>query len=276
MCKNCDLNKYSVLMTVYKKDNPLYFKMALDSMINQTLKPDEIIIVKDGEITNELEDVICQNKKRGNIIEVQLDKNVGLGKALNEGLKMCKNELVARMDADDISLPERCEKQVRKFKEYPNLDIVGCSVKEFVNEPNNIVGKRDVPSDNMSIRKYAKRRDPFNHPTVMYKKSKVLKYGPYKNYRKNQDTALWIDLLSNNCIAANISEYLLLFRFDESTYKKRKTWINTKLLIQIRWNGFKIKFNSFFDFLIVAISQLAVYVLPINFQKYLYRNFLRS
>ncbi|MBS6375028.1 MAG: glycosyltransferase [Erysipelotrichaceae bacterium] len=276
MCENCDLNKYSVLMTVYKKDNPLYFKMALDSMINQTLKPDEIIIVKDGEITNELEDVICQNKKRGNIIEVQLDKNVGLGKALNEGLKMCKNELVARMDADDISLPERCEKQVRKFKEYPNLDIVGCSVKEFVNEPNNIVGKRDVPSDNMSIRKYAKRRDPFNHPTVMYKKSKVLKYGPYKNYRKNQDTALWIDLLSNNCIAANISEYLLLFRFDESTYKKRKTWINTKLLIQIRWNGFKIKFNSFFDFLIVAISQLAVYVLPINFQKYLYRNFLRS
>lgn len=276
MCKNCDLNKYSVLMTVYKKDNPLYFKMALDSMINQTLKPDEIIIVKDGEITNELEDVICQNKKRGNIIEVQLDKNVGLGKALNEGLKMCKNELVARMDADDISLPERCEKQVRKFKEYPNLDIVGCSVKEFVNEPNNIVGKRDVPSDNMSIRKYAKRRDPFNHPTVMYKKSKVLKYGPYRNYRKNQDTALWIDLLSNNCIAANISEYLLLFRFDESTYKKRKTWINTKLLIQIRWNGFKIKFNSFFDFLIVAISQLAVYVLPINFQKYLYRNFLRS
>lgn len=276
MCKNCDLNKYSVLMTVYKKDNPLYFKMALDSMINQTLKPDEIIIVKDGEITNELEDVICQNKKRGNIIEVQLDKNVGLGKALNEGLKMCKNELVARMDADDISLPERCEKQIRKFKEYPNLDIVGCSVKEFVNEPNNIVGKRDVPSDNMSIRKYAKRRDPFNHPTVMYKKSKVLKYGPYRNYRKNQDTALWIDLLSNNCIAANISEYLLLFRFDESTYKKRKTWINTKLLIQIRWNGFKIKFNSFFDFLIVAISQLAVYVLPINFQKYLYRNFLRS
>ena len=236
MCKNCDLNKYSVLMTVYKKDNPLYFKMALDSMINQTLKPDEIIIVKDGEITNELEDVICQNKKRGNIIEVQLDKNVGLGKALNEGLKMCKNELVARMDADDISESERFEKQINAFKE-DNEVVVTSGYTVDISSNGDDYGIRKVPLDNMSIRRYAKRRDPFNHPTVMYKKSKVLKYGPYRNYRKNQDTALWIDLLSNNCIAANISEYLLLFRFDESTYKKRKTWINTKLLIQIRWNG---------------------------------------
>ena len=268
--------KYSVLMTVYKNDNPEYFDLALKSMINQTVKADEIVIVKDGKITKELQNVIDNNKKKfKKIVEVDLEKNIGLGLALNEGLKVCKNELVARMDSDDISEPDRCEKQLELFKVNQDLDIVGCPVKEFIDEKNNVVGYRNVPIDNDSIHKYARRRDPFNHPTVMYKKSKVLKVGGYGDYRKNQDTDLWIKMLHDGCKGANINEYLFNFRFDNNTYKKRKSWTNTKLLIKIRWNGYKIGFSSLLDFLVISCAQLAMFIMPTMIQKLVYKKVLR-
>jgi glycosyltransferase involved in cell wall biosynthesis len=272
------MEKFSVLMAVYKSDNPEYFKLSLNSILNQTVMPDEIILVKDGSVPSEIQTVIdtLDEQYPGIIHQVQLKKNLGLGLALNEGIKACNNELIARMDSDDISLPDRFEKQLAVFASTPEMDIVGCPVKEFVATPDNVVGKRDVPLDNAAIHRCAKRRDPFNHPTVMYRKSKVLEHGPYGDYRKNQDTALWIDLLSNGCIAANVPEYLLLFRFDEGTYKKRKSWINTKLLIKIRWHGFKIGFSSFFDFSMVAIMQLGVFILPTGFQKFVYTKLLRK
>ena len=272
------MEKFSVLMTVYKSDNPEYFRISLNSVMDQTVVPDEVVLVKDGPVPATIQVVIDGvDAAHPNIIkQVQLEKNVGLGLALNEGLKECNYELIARMDSDDICLPERFEKQLKMFETNPKLDIVGCPVKEFVETPDNIVGKRDVPLDNVSIHKYARKRDPFNHPTVMYRKSKVIKYGPYGNYRKNQDTALWIELLSNECVAANIPEYLLMFRFDEGTYKKRKSWVNTKLLIDIRWHGFKIGFNSFFDFLMVAAMQLGVYIMPEGFQRFVYTKILRK
>ncbi len=270
--------EYSVLMTVYKSDNAEHFDLALKSMLTQTKKPDEIVLVKDGPIPEELQAVIDRNAAETEVYihEVQLPQNVGLGLALNEGIKVARNELLARMDSDDISLPERCEKQLAFFEADPELDIVGCPVIEFSGEPSNVVGKRDVPLTNKEIHKYARRRDPFNHPTVMYKKSKVEAVGCYGNYRKNQDTALWIELLHSGCKAANVGEYLLNFRFDEGTYKKRKSWTNTKLLIKIRWRGFRIKFNSFFDFLAVAIMQLGIYIMPVKFQRFVYTKILRK
>jgi len=268
--------KYSVLMTIYKKDNPDYFKLALDSMIEQTIEPDEIVLVKDGPITEELQKIINGAKKLyKQIVEVNLEKNVGLGLALNEGLKLCKNELIARMDSDDISEPKRCEEQLKLFDKDNTLDIVGCPVKEFVDNKDNVVGYRNVPITNEEIHKYAKRRDPFNHPTVMYRKSKVLKVGGYGDYRKNQDTDLWIKMLNDGCKGANVDEYLFNFRFDDNTYRKRKSWVNTKLLIKIRWNGHKIGFSSFLDFIVVACAQLAMFIMPIGLQKFIYKKILR-
>ena len=267
---------YSVLLTVYKTDNPEYFRMSMESMLNQSVPSNDIVVVKDGPVPESIENIIVElQKAHPEIHPIQLKKNVGLGLALNEGLKVCQNELIARMDADDISLPTRCEKEIALFKADPELDIVGCPVKEFVGTPDNIVGTRDVPLENEAIHKYVRRRDPFNHPTVMYRKSKVIKYGPYGNYRKNQDTDLWIKLLSNGCKAANYPEYLLLFRFDEGTYKKRKSWINTKLLIEIRKEAWKNGYCSFLDFVFVACAQFGIYVLPESFQKFIYKNFLR-
>ncbi|MBO4276524.1 glycosyltransferase [Candidatus Saccharibacteria bacterium] len=269
--------KYSVLMSLYKNDNPSYLGLALDSMINQTVKPDEIVLVKDGPIPRKLQKIIDDRKKSFRFIkDIQLRQNVGLGLALNEGIKECKNELIARMDADDISDPTRCEKQVSRFISNNNLDIVGCLVKEFSGEVGNIVGRRDVPLNNDEIHKYARRRDPFNHPTVMYKKSSVLKVGGYGDYRKNQDTDLWIRMLHDGCMAENINEYLLLFRFDDDTYRKRKSWVNTKLLIKIRRNGYKIGFSSLNDYFTVATAQLALFCMPIWLQKLVYKKILRK
>lgn len=269
--------EYSVLMTVYKDDNPEYFDKALMSMVNQTKKPDEIILVKDGPITKKLQEVIdrLDNLYPNLILQVSLPVNVGLGLALNEGIKKSKNELLARMDADDISLSTRCEKQVQEFENNPDLDIIGCPVKEFSGDTTNIVGERNVPLSNKDIYKFAKTRDPFNHPTVMYRKSKVLDVGGYGDLRKNQDTDLWIKMLSNGAFCKNLSEYLVYFRFDENTYEKRKNWLNTKLLIKIRWKAFKSGFCTFYDFLIVAMAQIGIYILPTSFQKFIYSKILR-
>lgn len=270
--------KYSVLMTVYKNDNPLYFEKSIMSMIKQTKKADEIVIVKDGPITKELQHVIdLIDEKFPNIIkQLQLEKNVGLGLALNEGLNICKNDIVARMDADDISLNTRCEKQLKEFELDSELDIIGCAVDEFIGDEKNIVCTRTVPITNDEIYKFARQRDPFNHPTVMYRKSKVLECGGYSNLRKNQDTDLWIKMLSNKCKTKNLKESLLLFRFDEETYQRRKNWTNTKLLIKTRYNALKIGFSSPLDFLKIVIIQIAIYIMPVKFQKYIYQTYLRK
>lgn len=264
-------------MTVYKNDNPDYFALSLDSMIQQTCRPDEIVIVKDGLISKALQNVIDDRLYHDvQIHQVQLPVNKGLGLALNEGLNICKNELIARMDADDYSMPERCELQLKAFKDNPNLDIIGCPADEFVDDIENVIGCRNVPYTNAAIYEFAKKRDPFNHPTVMYKKSAVVKAGMYSDYRKNQDTDLWIKMLSNNVQCMNLKEHVFRFRFDTSTYKKRKSWINTRILLEIRYKAWKKGFNSFTDFVIVAASQIGVYILPIWFQRWLYTVILRG
>ncbi len=269
--------QYSVLMTVYGKDNPEYFKLSLWSMINQSKKPDEIVIVKDGPVPTEIQKVIDDaDRDNPNVItQIQLEENHGLGYALNAGIKVCRNELVARMDADDISLPTRCERQLSEFEANPALDIVGCHIIEFDGVPENEVGRRNVPLDNDSIHRYARKRSPFNHPTVMYKKSRVEAVGGYGDLRKNQDADLWIKMLSQGAECRNMDEHLLQFRFDEGTYKKRKNWIHTKLLIGIRWRAYKSGFCSFVDFLQVAVMQMAIYLMPVPFQKFVYKKILR-
>ena len=264
-------------MTVYKNDNPEYFELALKSMLKQTKMPDEIVLVKDGLVPDSIQKVIDKlDLKYPDIInQIQLSKNVGLGLALNEGIKQCKNELIARMDADDISMPSRFEKQMEAYEKEPALDIVGCPVLEFVDNPHNIVGKRKVPLENSEIHRFCRKRDPFNHPTVMYKKSSVEAIGGYGDLRKNQDTDLWIKMLSNGAYCKNIDEYLLRFRFDKGTYKKRKNWLNTKLLINIRWKAYKSGFCSLFDFIEVAVAQFGVFILPTGFQEFIYKSVLR-
>lgn len=265
-------------MSVYYKENPEHFRTSIESMINQTLKPDQIVIVKDGKLTAELNGVIDQyvSSYPGLFTIVPLKENVGLGLALNEGLKACRNELVARMDTDDISLPERCELQVNEFIKNKELTIVGTQIDEFNDDPSNIVSSRIVPINYDNIIKFSRRRNPFNHPSVMYRKSHVLNCGGYKNLRRNQDFDLFVRMINSGYKAININKSLLLFRANNDNLKRRKSWEKCKSNITIVYNFWRKGYSSFIDFIIVSISQIIVYFLPSVIFNWFSKKFLRK
>lgn len=256
--------EYSVLMSVYSKEQPEYFRLSLDSMLAQTILPNEIILVKDGKLTSELDKVISEyDRKHPQLFTIiSLEENVGLGLALNEGLKVAKNELIARMDTDDIALPERCEKQLQLFLDNPGLSIVGSNVDEFSEDPAVSHSSRVVPSAHEEIVRFSKKRNPFNHPTVMYKKRDVLESGGYGDYRRNQDYELFSRMLNEGYLAANIDESLLLFRANEDNLRRRKSWNKTKNDIKIRYDFWKKGFIDLKDFLITTAGFIFAFIAP--------------
>lgn len=270
--------KYSVLMSIYIKEKPEYFVQSLDSMINQTLMPDEIVIVKDGELTKDLEEVIDMyiDKYPGLFKIIPLKENVGLGRALDEGLKHCQNELVARMDTDDISLPQRCELQNKKFNENPELCIVGTMIDEFYDKPDNIISSRVVPTTNDEIYKFMRRRSPFNHPSVMYKKSEVIKCGGYGKMRRKQDLDLFSRMINSGCYAQNINQSLVLFRSNEDNFKRRKSWEYCKSYIDVQYEIWKRSHCGFSDFVFVIIGQLVMFLAPMRVIKKISNKYLRN
>lgn len=268
------MEKYSVLMSLYKKEHPEYLVEALDSIINQTIKPDEIVLVEDGPLTPELYAVLREYEPH--LIIVVNEKNLGLGLSLNEGLKICKNELVARMDTDDISKPDRCEKQLKRFAEKPELAIVGSHIDEFVGSIQHVISQRIVPTDSKSIYEYAKKRSAFNHPAVMYRKSAVLAVGGYADLKRNQDVDLFGRMLFKGYKAENIDEALLWFRTSDELLARRKSWENSKSYIATIYNLWKMGYSSFSDFVMIAIAQTGMFILPTTLQDWVYKKFLRN
>lgn len=272
------LKNYSVLMSVYHKEKPEFLKCSIESMINQSLKPDEIVIVKDGKLTDELDEVIeIYKKKYPKLFTIiSLEKNIGLGLALNEGLKICRNELVARMDTDDISLENRCELQVNEFKKNPQLTIVGCIINEFYDTPNNIVSSRVVPETHEEILEFSRKRSPFNHPTVMYKKTDVLECGGYRDINRKEDIDLFVRMLNRGYKSMNINKPLLLYRSNEDNFQRRKNWTNCKNSIQVTYGFWRKGYCSITDFLTVAMAQFIVFVSPVWVFKLLSKLVLRK
>ncbi|MDY0278110.1 MAG: glycosyltransferase [Acholeplasma sp.] len=270
--------KYSVLMSIYIKENPDFFLEALKSLLVQTVKPDQIVIIKDGILTDRLEDIISNYiASYPNIFTVASnDINLGLGISLNKGLSLCRNELVARMDTDDISKPERCEKQLSIFNQNPELSIVGSWVDEFIDDPTVVISTRKVPSNHVDIYKYGKRRTPFNHPTVMFKKSDVISIGGYSDLRRNQDVDLFGRMLFAGFITCNIDESLLLMRSNNDLAVRRKSWLNTKSYINTIWKLKKMGYSSFLDYLLVASAQLIMFLVPLKIQSFIYKKYLRG
>lgn len=272
------MEKYSVLMSLYIKERPEYLKLAIQSMVDQTYKPDEIVIVKDGKITPDLQQVLDSfSSKYPDLFNiVGYEENRGLGLALNYGLERCRNELVARMDTDDISKPERCEKQVKRFEDKPELSIVGAWVDEFKDTPDHVVSVRAVPEKTEDIYQFAKRRSAFNHPVVMYRKSKVLENGGYSNLRRNQDVDLFGRMLFRGYKAENINKALLWFRSSDELATRRKSWVNTKSYIATIKRFWKMGYSSFADFLLVAVAQMIMFIIPTKLQNWVYKVFLRN
>ena len=212
--------KYSVLMSVYAKDSPVYLDLALKSLVEQTHFVQQVVLVEDGQIPYELTVVINQYRSKINICIVKLAQNSGLGAALNEGLKYCTHELVARMDSDDICLPTRFKRQVTMFEDNPELSVLGSSAVE-VDSFGHRGDVRSMPitHDDIMSSMWA---CPFLHPTVMFRRSKILALGGYdESLRRRQDYELWFRCAKAGYVFANIPEPLLLYRFDRLTHIKQ-------------------------------------------------------
>lgn len=214
---------FSVAMSVYKSDNPDFFDRALSSITDeQTIIPNEIVLVVDGPVSNEINNVINKYEKKYEIFNViRLEQNGGLGNALKIAVKNATHELIARMDSDDVSVSTRFEEQLKYFEINPGIDIVGGDITEFIGEENNIVGKRSVPVSNDSIREYMKTRCAMNHVSVMYKKKSVESAGGYQDWFWNEDYYLWIRMWLNGAVFANTGSVLVNVRVGEEMYQRR-------------------------------------------------------
>ena len=217
---------YSVCMSVYKNDNVDFVKIAIDSILSQTIPPSEIVLVIDGLIDADLQQLISVYQFAHNALlhVIPLKQNQGLGKALHIGVENTQYEYIARMDSDDIALPNRMELQLKYLREHPECDIVGGQIEEFIEKPSNIVGKRIVPLLNNDLHQFIKSRCPFNHMTVMFKKSTVMKVGNYLDWHYNEDYYLWIRMALLRCNFANLAETLVYVRVGEEMYQRRGGW----------------------------------------------------
>ena len=273
------METYSVLMAVWRKDQPEYLRQSIRSMMEQTIRPDEMIIVEDGPLSRPLYEVLKECRQTYDSVTIKtirLKKNKGLGQALNTGLRHCSNELVARMDADDIALPVRCEKQLACFARNHNLAVAGTQICEFVNNPGEFIPSRIVPVSQEEILKFARRRSPFNHPTVMYKKSKVLACGGYGTAKRKEDLELFLTMLYQGYETENTKEALLFYRADADNLKRRKEWKNCWEYIRIIYKFYQLGFSSFWDFIYVLCGQTAMHFLPQKLTHALNRKFLRK
>lgn len=217
------MKPYSVLMSVYIKEKPEYLRAALDSMVDQTAAPDEIVLIEDGPLTDELYEVIRDFTERfPDLFNIIVNaENLGLGPSLCKGVLACGNELVARMDTDDIAVSDRCEKQLAFFEKHPQTSIVGGQIREFENDPENVLCMRIVPQSDIQIKEFMKRRNPFNHMTVMFKKADIIDAGNYRDWFCNEDYDLWIRLALNNYTMANLPDVLVNARVGDGMYERR-------------------------------------------------------
>ena len=269
---------YSVLMSVYKKENPNWFKIALDSMLAQTVKPAEIVLVEDGPLTKALYNVIEEYKtKYKNLFKiVPLKENQGLGLALQQGILACNNEYIARMDTDDYCVKERCSLELNEFIKDPELDIVGCFENEFAGEDlTQSFSCHKVPETDAEIKKFMRRRCGLLHPTVIYKKSAVLKAGNYRHYPLFEDYDLFLRMVESGAKTYNIQKSLYYLRVNPNLFKRRGGYAYMKTCVSFKYALYKKGFSSFMDFTVSAFGQALVCLMP-NFMRTLfYKKFLR-
>ena len=269
---------YSVLMSVYYKEKPEYLKQSMESIYEQTVPTNDFVLVCDGPLNAELDAVIDEMQQQfGDVLHVcRLEKNGGLGNALNIGIKHCKNELVARMDSDDICKLDRCEKELKIFQDYPELSIVGTLINEFVEKKEDICGTRLVPCNYNEIIKFAKKRNPFNHVSVMYKRIDVEKAGGYKSFFLLEDYFLWIRMLNYGCKGYNLQEPLVFVRVGKEMYKRRGGWKYVASQRKLFKYMAKIGFITYNQYVIQSIVRLIGAIIPNGMRAIVYKKILRK
>lgn len=270
------LPAYSVLMLVYHGDEPGPFARALDSMAAQTLPPDEIVLVCDGPLGEELEGVIAAfEKARPGLLRAErLPESVGVGAACNHGLSCCRNDLVARMDADDISEPDRCMTELAEFAADPSLDIVSGYILEFESDESKGF-LRTVPTEREEVLRYARRRMPFSNVTIVYRRSLVQACGGYRQLTRAEDYDLVCRMLQAGARFKTLPKLLVRVRVNADAFRRRKSWQHTKSLIGVRWGLYRMGFTSLWDFAVMSCSHLGSMLLPERLIRRIYEKRLR-
>lgn len=272
--KKCN---FSVLISVYAKEQAEYFDKALYSIIDQTLMPSEIVLVEDGKLTKELYNVIDKYKKKYNKLFkiIKLEKNMGLGNALNIGLKECSYEYVARMDSDDYSNRNRFEKEMNIIIKN-NLDIVGSNIDEYDNKMEEMLSKRCLPETHQEILIFAKKRNPLNHMTVIFKKSKVIEAGSYVDCPLFEDYYLWVRMIMNGCIFYNIQESLVKVRGGLDMLNRRGGKKYIKSIVNFNKKIYKLRFINVLEYFRNIFIRTIISIIPNKIRKNFYQKHLRK
>ena len=265
-------------MSLYIKEKAEYFEECMKSIVSQTVQPAEIVIVFDGPIFEDVRSVVekYRQKNSGWIKIVENKVNKGLGLALADGILACQYELIARMDTDDIARSDRFEKQLELFSQNPKLDICGSNIIEFENKMDNILSIRKVPVEHEKIAEYQKQRSAFNHMTVMYKKSAVLKAGNYEDCPLMEDDMLWIRMLISGARCANIDDFLVYARTGYAMIERRGGWENFKKYKSGRKKILKTGYIDLKDYYKTVLIQLIVALVPRKIRLLIFTKLLRN
>lgn len=277
---NNNVSTISVLVPIYFKENVETIKKSLASMASQTAKPDEIVCALDDPCTTEIEETIdgfaIENKIK--IVKCYCKRGSGLGAVLNIGVVNCSCDYIARMDADDIAIPERLEKERDFLEQHKDVDVVGSNIAEFNNSINEIVAYRNVPEHDTDCKKMLKRRDPINHMTAMFRRSSVLNAGNYSSEMKScEDTYLWTSFYAAGLNFANIQDNLVFVHAGQEMYERRggkKAYYYVKKAIEHKKQvGLISGIDAFFQ----KTANYCVLILMSNkMRAFVYENLLRK
>lgn len=270
--------KFSVIMSIYKSDNPEYLQVALNSIIHQTLVPDEIVLIADGPVPQSLIDVVEKTKVRFAALHAYYqDKNRGLGGALRIAVEKAQYDYLARMDSDDISLPDRFEKQMRCFEEDHELAVVGGMITEFVDSPEHVVSKRILPLDDRGIKRFMQSRCGVNHVTVIMKKSELLRAGNYQQDFKQEDYFLWVRMIEAGCKFRNIPDIVVNVRSGRDQFARRGGMAYYKDVLALnKWmwqHGLISLPKMIYNDMVRGTVQ---FLLPNSVRTWVYQRFLRK
>ena len=270
--------KFSVLMTVYKKETADHFRQAMDSVLNQTVKADEIVLVRDGLVPDELQQCIdeyLENEK--NITYIPLEENTGSGNASRIGVEIARNEIIARMDSDDISVPNRFELQLKAFEDNPEIDVVGGTIAEFIDDMSNVVCLRETALDNEEIKEYMRSRSAINNVSAMFKKSSVIKAGNYIELHFVEDYYMWCRMLACGCNFMNLPDVLVYVRVGQDMYARRGGYAYFKSLKELEKYKKKAGITGSFKYIKnVTIRFIQCVLLPNKLRGFLYKKIARK
>jgi glycosyltransferase involved in cell wall biosynthesis len=269
---------FSVLMSVYVRENPAYLRASLDSVLASSIQPDEVVLVEDGAIGPELHAVIDSFRARLPIVSVPLAVNVGLPGALNAGLAACRHEFVARFDTDDLCLPQRFELQTAFLAAHPGVAAVGAAVQEFDLLTGRALAVRAPPSRHEELCEFARLSSPFNHPATMFRKSAVLAVGAYPAHMTVafEDYALWIKLILAGHRLANLPDVLVQMRAGTAQAGRRRGWRYARQEVAFANTFRRLGFFSAWQWLRFIALRVPVRFLPKQQVVALYQRFARQ